>query len=193
MPIPVICGSCGTKLKAPDSAAGRKVKCPKCGTLASVPAGKTASPVVVAKTTPVKSSSSADRAEVEHEKPSVKAVQPKRSALPKDLLEGFDISEKIKNEARKRLNDDEKVIWVGKPLQKLILVRSLVVFIGGLVAAIAVGLLLIKSLGLAVFAFLALLAIAVGVPLLRCWRATRTLYVLTPSGRPFGSPAGSAP
>lgn len=39
MPIPITCGSCGTKLKAPESAAGRKVKCPKCSTPAVVPNG----------------------------------------------------------------------------------------------------------------------------------------------------------
>ena len=32
MPIPISCPSCGTALSAPDSAAGRTVKCPKCST-----------------------------------------------------------------------------------------------------------------------------------------------------------------
>jgi DNA-directed RNA polymerase subunit RPC12/RpoP len=31
MPIPVICSGCQAKLTAPDAAAGKKVKCPKCG------------------------------------------------------------------------------------------------------------------------------------------------------------------
>lgn len=39
MPIPTSC-SCGAKLQAPDAAAGRKVKCPKCGTGIVVPGGK---------------------------------------------------------------------------------------------------------------------------------------------------------
>src|SRR5262245_12569458 len=38
MPIPVSCPSCGTGLKAPDTAAGRRVKCPKCATPFAVPA-----------------------------------------------------------------------------------------------------------------------------------------------------------
>jgi uncharacterized Tic20 family protein len=38
MPISVACPTCGTKLKAPDSAAGKKVKCPKCNILIEVPA-----------------------------------------------------------------------------------------------------------------------------------------------------------
>lgn len=39
MPIHVICTGCQAKLKAPDTAAGKKTKCPKCQTIVSVPAG----------------------------------------------------------------------------------------------------------------------------------------------------------
>jgi predicted Zn finger-like uncharacterized protein len=38
MPINVACPHCGSSLKAPDSAAGRQVKCPKCTQLFAVPA-----------------------------------------------------------------------------------------------------------------------------------------------------------
>ena len=38
MPISVACPTCGTKLKAPDNAVGKKVKCPKCASLVVVPA-----------------------------------------------------------------------------------------------------------------------------------------------------------
>ena len=41
MPIPVVCGNCQTRLNAPDAAAGKKVKCPKCQTVMPVP-GETA-------------------------------------------------------------------------------------------------------------------------------------------------------
>jgi predicted RNA-binding Zn-ribbon protein involved in translation (DUF1610 family) len=37
MPIPVVCPACATKLRAPDHAAGRKTKCPKCGGPVAVP------------------------------------------------------------------------------------------------------------------------------------------------------------
>jgi hypothetical protein len=47
MPIPVSCPSCGTSLKAPDSAAGRKVKCPKCATPFAVPAAAAEPPMEV--------------------------------------------------------------------------------------------------------------------------------------------------
>ncbi|HYT89702.1 MAG TPA: helix-turn-helix domain-containing protein [Gemmataceae bacterium] len=38
MPIPVSCAQCHTTLNAPDNAAGRKVRCPKCSTAFAVPA-----------------------------------------------------------------------------------------------------------------------------------------------------------
>ena len=39
MPILVVCPACGARLNAPDSAAGKHVRCPKagCGTLVPVP------------------------------------------------------------------------------------------------------------------------------------------------------------
>lgn len=44
MPITVACPSCRKALKAPDNAAGRKVKCPGCGTALAIPAPQTAAP-----------------------------------------------------------------------------------------------------------------------------------------------------
>lgn len=38
MPITVACPSCRKALKAPDNAAGRKVKCPGCGSVLIIPA-----------------------------------------------------------------------------------------------------------------------------------------------------------
>lgn len=37
MSIPVVCPYCATKLRAPDDKAGRKMKCPKCGSAVVVP------------------------------------------------------------------------------------------------------------------------------------------------------------
>jgi predicted Zn finger-like uncharacterized protein len=37
MPIPIVCPSCAAKLRVPDNMAGRKTKCPKCGTGINVP------------------------------------------------------------------------------------------------------------------------------------------------------------
>ena len=38
MPIPIVCPGCGVQLKAPDAAAGKRVKCPKCANPIPVPA-----------------------------------------------------------------------------------------------------------------------------------------------------------
>src|SRR5437763_77304 len=38
MPIPLTC-SCTARMNAPDSAAGKKVRCPKCGAALAVPGG----------------------------------------------------------------------------------------------------------------------------------------------------------
>jgi F0F1-type ATP synthase assembly protein I len=38
MPIPVTCSGCAAKFNAPDAAAGKTLKCPKCGTAITVPA-----------------------------------------------------------------------------------------------------------------------------------------------------------
>jgi len=37
MPISVTCPGCDRGLKAPDSSAGRKIKCPKCNAVVPVP------------------------------------------------------------------------------------------------------------------------------------------------------------
>jgi uncharacterized membrane protein YhiD involved in acid resistance len=39
MPIPVKCSQCGTGLRAPDTALGKKIKCPRCAAVVPVPAG----------------------------------------------------------------------------------------------------------------------------------------------------------
>jgi hypothetical protein len=60
MPIQVLCTGCQARLKAPDTAAGKKTRCPKCQTVVSVPAaagelvaaGKSAAALTVAKKKP---------------------------------------------------------------------------------------------------------------------------------------------
>jgi TM2 domain-containing membrane protein YozV len=57
MPIVVTCPSCGSKLKAPDTAAGKKLKCPKCQAPIAVPgaaadAPQPAAPPVTANDSP---------------------------------------------------------------------------------------------------------------------------------------------
>ncbi|HMC12107.1 MAG TPA: PrsW family glutamic-type intramembrane protease [Pirellulaceae bacterium] len=42
MPIPVACGGCGKRFKAPDRGAGKQVPCPACKTMISIPAAEPA-------------------------------------------------------------------------------------------------------------------------------------------------------
>ena len=42
MPIEISCTSCSKRLRVPDTAAGKRVKCPQCQTILSVPAAETA-------------------------------------------------------------------------------------------------------------------------------------------------------
>jgi hypothetical protein len=42
MPIDIVCPSCGKRLKAPDTAAGKRVKCPQCSAAVPVPAAPAA-------------------------------------------------------------------------------------------------------------------------------------------------------
>jgi predicted Zn finger-like uncharacterized protein len=46
MPFSVICPACSTRLKVPDTAIGKQVKCPKCGNLMSIAAGEPEPPPV---------------------------------------------------------------------------------------------------------------------------------------------------
>lgn len=44
MPIEISCTSCNKRLRVPDTAAGKRVKCPQCQTILSVPAAETPAP-----------------------------------------------------------------------------------------------------------------------------------------------------
>ncbi|MCS7044757.1 MAG: hypothetical protein NZO58_00220 [Gemmataceae bacterium] len=52
MPIVVTCTGCGASIKAPDDAAGKKVKCPKCTTVLPVPESVAAADAIQATTPP---------------------------------------------------------------------------------------------------------------------------------------------
>lgn len=51
MPLQVICPGCNARLKAPDSAAGKKTKCPKCQAVVSVPVDAPQAPAASAAVT----------------------------------------------------------------------------------------------------------------------------------------------
>jgi hypothetical protein len=73
MPIVVACPGCPTKLSAPESAAGKQVRCPKCGAAAPVPAFVPAEEVPVVDATPVPPKRKPARAEDDEDERPVKA------------------------------------------------------------------------------------------------------------------------
>ncbi len=102
MPIPVVCPSCATKLRAPDDIAGRKTKCPKCGTgvVVSSPGQEVPEPI---------------RAEplpqrVKPAEPS--ALGPKSPPAPAvhEEEDGFDFSPSSRKPAR---NSSRPGLWIG--------------------------------------------------------------------------------
>lgn len=52
MPIAVACSTCGRSFKAPDSAAGRRAKCPKCGAVLPIPGPESSAPTPPQPTAP---------------------------------------------------------------------------------------------------------------------------------------------
>lgn len=66
MPLVVPCPNCAARLSAPESAAGKQIRCPKCGAVAAVPAPE---PVVEAKVTAPKPRPKPVQAEVAEERP----------------------------------------------------------------------------------------------------------------------------
>ena len=146
MPIAVAC-SCGVKLQAPDSAAGKGVTCPKCAAVVKVPATAEKAAALARPTAPVKAAVPGKSAPG---KPAaaVKAAAPKPAAKPAgdddndlDMLEEVNEKElpdgpsrkvvacEIPDYARERLSGEltsgEKVVWVGQASPKVACIRSL--------------------------------------------------------------------
>ena len=61
MPIQITCPGCQSKLRAPDTAAGKKTKCPKCQTIVSVPANAADATATVGTPTAAASAASATK------------------------------------------------------------------------------------------------------------------------------------
>jgi hypothetical protein len=100
----------------------------------------------------------------------------------RELIEDVQVSQSLKDRALDRLDDDERVIWVGQPCQKLILIRALGVSLVALIAAIVFAGLALRNPArewVSLVAAGGALAFAIGTPIVRRLRAARTLYVLT--------------
>lgn len=95
MPIVVTCPGCPTKLSAPDTAAGKQVRCPKCGAAAPVPSADEpvvdATPAPKTKPRPVDDDDDFDR--------------PKKKSRRDD--DDDDADERPRKKARRRDDDDD--------------------------------------------------------------------------------------
>jgi hypothetical protein len=154
MPIVVQCDACDAKMNAPDNAAGKKVRCPKCGDPVPVPGGASSRVAAGPAPKPKKASYDEDQDEEEEEeepraKVKKKAPPPEdeedenedeedepRSKKKKKKSKGggglFDeLSEEEEAEVRDSLRGKERLLWAGKPSARLMMLRSIPVMFGG--------------------------------------------------------------
>lgn len=107
MPVAVAC-PCGAKLRVPDAAAGKRVKCPKCGNPVAVPAAEaeyeevddepTPPPVAKKKPKPV---------DDDEPTPAKRPSAAKRKAEPVEVNEAVDDDEDDTPKKKRRRDDDE--------------------------------------------------------------------------------------
>jgi uncharacterized Tic20 family protein len=110
MPITIACPSCKARLQAPDNAAGKKVKCPKCGTPIPVPAGggsaptPTRQPAAAPSKAPVKKAPQPDNDFNFDEEPAPKKTAPAKRPRDEDF---DDEDDRPAKKAIKKGRDDD--------------------------------------------------------------------------------------
>jgi hypothetical protein len=153
MPIVVTCPKCPTKLSAPDSAAGKQVRCPKCGAAAPVPALIPAEevPVVEGNLTPPKPKPKPVVAEVdEDERPRKKARDEDEAPRKRARRDDDDDEEERPRKKKRRHAADDDDYDFDQPRRKRRPNKSggggamLAVIVGG-------GLLLLVGLGVGIY------------------------------------------
>jgi predicted Zn finger-like uncharacterized protein len=132
MPILMQCGQCQTKCNVPDSAAGRKVKCPKCAQVFSVPAQ--AATVRAPQAPPSRPAAQAPAA-TGPARAAVKAPPAPKAAgkkLPLLSLDDLKVPGRLRKKVTKELGD-EKPVWMGRPAPGALLSQAKIGMIVGLV------------------------------------------------------------
>jgi hypothetical protein len=154
MPLQVTCSSCATKLKVADNLAGRKVKCPKCGTVCPVPApaavGAAAQPMLAA---PRPAPRAPEPVEVDE---SHLAATPEDSPLRLQSFEELEVPDPIREVLEGELTAREKILWMGRQSMKLAMSNARIGFYVGIV------LLIVVAAG-------AVLGVVLGAPALVVW------------------------
>jgi hypothetical protein len=95
------------------------------------------------------------------------------------LIEDLPVSERAKDKALNRLDDDEVVLWVGQPLEKLVLLRALMPAITTLVIAVVLVVVAVRQTWIGWLPAGALLIAAIAIPIVKRLLARHTFYVLT--------------
>lgn len=98
MPIPVVCPGCSAKLNAPDGAAGKKVKCPRCQGAIVIPAPARFEVVEDEPAPPAKQAVPNDPA----------SARPKAKAVLDEEDEGEEEEKPRKKGKKKKKRDDEE-------------------------------------------------------------------------------------
>lgn len=106
MPIPVLCPGCSARLNAPDAAAGKNVKCPKCGTLMTIPAADDFEVVDDAPKPPAKKPAAPPPKSATTAKGSVAAATASRKPVKTDVQLDDDDDDRPRRK-RARVDDDE--------------------------------------------------------------------------------------
>ncbi len=139
MPIAIQCASCQTSLKAPDHLAGKKVKCPKCAQVVTVPPGPAAI-MAAPRAAPGITSAPPPRPAA----PAAAAAPPKAAAPPVRLpLLSFE-ELKVPGRLRRTIEREvggEQMIWLGRPSPSSLFSKAVI----GMWAGLAVSLIVIVA------------------------------------------------
>src|SRR5262245_25877213 len=119
MPIPVIC-SCTAKLKVGDHLQGQHIKCPKCGSV--IPVGSVNGSAPAPAPSP----------------PAARAAPATPAVSPKQVLEESRLVPEERERLEGELKRDERLLWAGKPVERLVFLRAWGISAGFFFGAIVV-------------------------------------------------------
>jgi hypothetical protein len=148
MPIAITCSSCSKSLKVADTLAGRAIKCTGCTAIVKVPGGSSAANPATPRATNGTAAPSASGARpaapggsdaVKRPAPVAARSTPAPANLPEEeldevgrdnkvpsvKLENSEVPEKMRERVANELSRGEKLIWVGIPSRRIVMIRSL--------------------------------------------------------------------
>jgi Zn-finger nucleic acid-binding protein len=150
----VTCPSCAKTLRTRAALAGKLIRCPGCQNPVRVPGGvaePATAAVGVAGPRPATKPASRPARDAEDEeddnrterrrprpadsrKAGGSPVTPVRAG--EDPFEGLDVPEKMQEGIRKELEDDEQIVWVGRPMTEIVMKKARFAFFLGIAMAV---------------------------------------------------------